>query len=197
MLTRSYDDRKSPPPTAVYCDANFLIDVFAASDPALLATHAKPDRAKSAMGLLSWALGQGTKFYASLCCVEECANVFVLGPAKNEAQNRKLRSWKDLKQRDAVSFAAKLADGRSVFAAFHRWFALQQFILFGLQPNAAVDDLKVSKMIDLYAKALMNAHELDAMDAYHFGIARSAGLDWAATADRDWKSVGKLNLLIP
>ncbi len=197
MRLRSYRDRVLPAPSDVYCDSSFLLDAFVASDSRLLATTPSKGRAAAALGYLTWSRSQGTTFYASVLAVEECAHRLVLGPVEGEARKRGMRSWKVLRAQDVTGFQKMLNDNRSVFLLFHRWMEGQQIVLFGLRPGRAINDLTVAKKADLYAKALLRKHELDAMDAYQIAIARCAGLDWAASSDGDWQAAGRLDLVVP
>lgn len=197
MARLRYTDRPSSPPAAIYCDANFVYDLFQASSPIRLKSYRNAARAADGYQFFVWARSKGSRFLLSLLCIEELYRSILFSEINEECRKRKVRDWKVLRGSDPAAFAKLMLRARGVASGLRRFLAGSgmEFITVG---RAVVhDESYPAKRISRYAHAIIQLHELDAMDAFHIALARFCRVAWAATSDSDWKAVPTINLLCP
>src|SRR5438034_90305 len=109
MAILHYTDRSKAPPDMVFCDASFVLDVYAAARPVILNNYTSflRARAKNAASFFAWAKARGTKFVLSLLVMEEVANLMLFAEVKSLAKKRGL-NWKQFRSQHPTAFQAAL-----------------------------------------------------------------------------------------
>lgn len=191
MNSRGFADR-SPLKGPIYCDASYILDLYTYAHKAPSFAGIKPwlkARCLAAHGFYIWARVERVEFVTSFLALQECYHRFVFSEIKDEVQRRGLRSWKDLKRDDQAEYNRLLARGRQHVGDFHTFFRGSGVSVMAFGSGALSQMLLREPRIARYARGILATCHVDTMDAFHYAIMRRAGIDVAASGDRDWHAL--------